>query len=452
MTTNSLQRIERLGTVPFIFMTIWLTHLLGSGPGPMDSIWTIHTALSILREGSTNLDAYSEVIPQGDYRIETVGGHLYSRYPIGPALVSIPVVFLIDHCHDCAWPSDLYDYLRHDPPGPIVMIIEMFVASLTVALTAVGIYFIARRYLDQKYSLLVTAVFAYGTSAWSTASMALWSHGPSMFFLTLSLLLILRARDTPRLIQFVGVPLALSYVMRPTNIIPVVVWTLFVFVRYRRWFRHYLCWALPIAVLFLSYNLTIYHSLLSPYYRPETLGSPQNLPEALAGTLVSPSRGLFIFSPVLLFFVFGLRVKRKTVGLEGPDYCVLTILSLHWILISTNSSWWGGHGFGPRLFTDMIPYLIYMVIPAVGRIPRLVGSKKLIYVSVFVTALVVSCLIHFRGVTSNEVYAWNEQPTEVGENTSRLWDWRDIQFLRGTGLSQYSSEVESKDDRPLSPN
>lgn len=441
MVANRLQRIERLATVALVLVTVWITHWLSGGPGPVDSIWTIHTAMSILREGSTNLDAYSEVIPPGDYRVEIVDGHVYSRLPIGLALVAVPIVFVIDHDHNGVWPNDLYDYLKHNPPGSIVMSIEKLLASLMVALTAVLIYSIARRYLDRMYSLLVTAVFAYGTSAWSTASMALWSHGPSMLFLTLSLFLILQARDTPRLIQFASQPLALAYVMRPTNIIPVLVWTLFVFVRYRRWFWRYLFWALPVVIFFLSYNLVTYHNWLSPYYRPETLGSPPNLLEALAGTLISPSRGLFIFSPVLLLSLYGIGVKRKTVGLELLDYCLLVILILHWILISTNWSWWGGWSFGPRLFTDMIPYLIYMLIPAVGQAPKLVAGKKIIYSSILATVVLASCLIHFRGATSLAVFEWNIEPTDVDKNTQRLWDWRDIQFLRGIGLNQDPSAV-----------
>jgi hypothetical protein len=409
---------------------------MSTGPGPTDSVWTIHTAMSVLIDGNTNLDNFRQVIPPGDYRVETIDGHVYSRFPVGPALLALPVVFLISRYPSGLWPADLYDYLRHNPPGFIVMSIEKLIASLIVALTAVLIYALARRYLDRKYSLLVTAVFAYGTSAWSTASMALWSHGPSILFLTLGLLVILEARNTPRLIQFAGLPLALAFLMRPTNIIPVLLWTVYVFVRYRKWFWRYIVWALPIIIFFFSYNLVIYHNWLSPYYRPEQLGSPPNLLVALTGTLFSPSRGLFIFSPVFLFSLYGIVVKRKTVGLELLDYVLLSILLLHWILISINWSWWGGWSFGPRLFADMIPYLIYLMIPAVAQATQLVGSRKFAYLFILSAMILMSWSIHFRGATSLEVYEWNVQPTDIDKDQQRLWDWRDIQFLRGIGLRQ----------------
>lgn len=273
----------------FILSIVWTTHWARGIVTPFDSKWSIYLTMSILREGKTDLDAYRAVIPEDDYRIERVDGLLYSKYPIGSSVLAIPVVFVFDLLFDSIGHIDLYDHMKHAPPDPAIWAIEALMASLLVALTAVLIYVLARRFLDPKYSLLMVAIFAYGTSAWSTASRGLWAHGPSMLMLTISLYVILRSKDAPQRIQFSSIPLALAYVMRPTNSLSVLLLTVFVFIQYRKYFWRYLLWALPIAVPFLLYNFSIYHSWLPSYYLLDAMGSTRDFWVGLAGTLISPS-------------------------------------------------------------------------------------------------------------------------------------------------------------------
>jgi hypothetical protein len=51
---------------------------------------------------------------------------------------------------------------------------------------------------------------------------ALWQHGPSMLMLTLALWLIVVAHERPWVVQFASLPLAFSYVVRPTNVVSIV--------------------------------------------------------------------------------------------------------------------------------------------------------------------------------------------------------------------------------------
>ena len=106
-------------------------------------------------------------------------------YPIGASLVALPVVFALD-------------------AAGVVLAdgkIERVTASIVVALTAVLLYLLARRSLGVTGSLVVALIFAFCTAAWSTATRALWQHGPSMLMLTLGLWILVLARDRPRLVQ-----------------------------------------------------------------------------------------------------------------------------------------------------------------------------------------------------------------------------------------------------------
>jgi len=367
------------------------------------------------------------MIGSGDSDVSEVGGHLYNDFPIGVSLAATPFVLAIDQVWSRLWSRDLDAYVRR--PG--ARRVETFIASFFVALTAVFVYFIARRSLDGIRSLGLTFLFAFCTSAWSTASRSLWEHGPSMLMLAIALWLILAAKERPGLIQFAGLPLAFSYLVRPTNSIPVLLLTTYVWVEHRRYFLRYLVVASLVATPFVLSNLSLYHSLLPPYYLPQRLGPQKHFWEALAGNLVSPGRGLLVYTPVLLFAVGGVLLKVVRGQLGRLDRFLLAVIVLHWVCISCFWHWWAGHSFGPRFFTDMLPFFAYFLVPVLAWIGKLAPARSRAARAALGCLAAASFFIHFRGATSAEVLAWNREPWDIDLKPARLWDWQDIPFLRG---------------------
>lgn len=418
-----------------VFVPHWRSPICCYGS---DSMWSIPAAMSIIREGNIDLDEYEEITVTNDLwgelvvrrddhsAVESIDGHLYTKFPVGTSLVAVPFLFTMDKVSGHLLSLDPDEYIRHIGPG----VFERFIASFVVAVAAVFVYLVAHLFLSTKRSLLLVFAFAFCTSSWSTASRALWQHGPSMLMLTITLYLILLAEKKPWLIQFASIPLAFSYVVRPTNSIPVVLLTVFAFIQYGQYFLRYLLWAMIIAIPFLLFNLAVYDAVLSPYYLPQRLGS-SNFLEALVGNLVSPARGLFVFSPVLLLSICGIVLKIKDKQFDKVDFFLLGIIFLHWISISSYGHWWAGHSFGPRFFSDMTPYFIYFLIPVLAGIPRLKGMRKAVLASALFCFVVFSLFVHYRGATSWDVHVWNARPVDVDRNPARLWDWHDIQFLRG---------------------
>lgn len=113
------------------------------------------------------------------------------------------------------------------------------------------------------------------------------------------------------------------------------------------------------------------------------------------------------------------------------DLLVLGVLLLHWLLISTFMPWWGGHTFGPRLFTDMLPYLLYFLSYFVQRFPTLTRPHQLTLAFPFALCLLISFFIHARGASDFATWLWNTTPNDVNAAPARLWKWRELQFLRG---------------------
>ncbi len=422
--------IGELALSILIFLAVLLVHLSSIVTHSYDSRWSIHTAMSILKEGNTDLDEYAELIGtvfEYTPTTEIIDGHVYYLYPIGSSLLAVPFVFAIDQIAGRVLSVDMAEYVKHTIPADV----ERFIACVVVALTAMLIYRIARLFLRRSSSLVLVFVFAFCSSAWSTASRGLWQHGPSMLMLTATLYLILRAKRRPALIQFASLPLAFSYVIRPTNSISLILLTAFVFVEYRRYFWRYLLWALPIAVPFVIYNLSLYHAVLPGYYRWYQSFSISTLPEALIGHLISPARGLFIYSPIFLLSILGAISKFRQKSFERLDYALISIILLHWIIVSAWPVWWGGSSFGPRILTDLIPYLVYWLIPAMAGLSKVKGKQKAAIASASLWMVGMSFFVHYRGANVLDVLEWDTWPVNVDWRPSRVWDLRDIQFLRG---------------------
>jgi len=116
--------------------------------------------------------------------------------------------------------------------------------------------------------------------------------------------------------------------------------------------------------------------------------------------------------------------------LEGVEWISLAIILLHWLLISTFLHWWGGWSYGPRFFTDMLPFFWVLLFPLVRGYDNIRWSLG--FRTIFLLLAAVGVFIHLRGAVVAETYApWNALPVNIEKDGSRLWNWKDPQFLRG---------------------
>ncbi len=415
-----------------VFMVVLTVYAKGKVRTSFDSGYSVHLAVSLLEEGNLDLEEYRSYIPPSDYRVIEVDGVLQSRYPVGPSVVAAPLILILGDLGKYVffvWDLEIY-IKEHRAEG-----IERFVGSFFAALGALVLFCVAHLRLSFARSLAVLGIFAFCTSAWSVVSRALWQHGPSIVFLSAALYVLLRARDDdPRWSRYAGLFLALAYTMRPTNSLPVLILSIYVLIHHRAQLARYLAWASVVAIPFCAYHWSIYGSVLPVYYRQGaskfTLAN-WGFVEGAAGNLISPGRGLFIYSPVLLFSILGaillLRQKRWSL----LDSALAAIVVLHWLVISSWKIWWGGTVFGPRLFADMLPFLVYFLIPVIEIVEPASLRGRALAVALSVT-IAVSAWIHYTGATRWATWDWNIEPTSVDQEPSRMWDWHDPPFLRTT--------------------
>ncbi|MDW8036720.1 MAG: hypothetical protein RMI90_01620, partial [Thermoguttaceae bacterium] len=103
------------------------------------------------------------------------------------------------------------------------------------------------------------------------------------------------------------------------------------------------------------------------------LGQPDawagNLLEGLYGQLISPGRGLLVYSPILVFSIWGMALawRQRRYWLLRP----LTVAVLLLLLVQSKwFSWHGGWSFGYRLMVDAMPLAAVCAVPTVRWIRR----------------------------------------------------------------------------------
>lgn len=421
---------EALALVGLFFLTFAI-HAVSPVTTSTDSAWTFHLAASMLREGNLDLDEYRPVMDLArDYRLRTIGAHIYYYYPAATSLLVTPVVVLANAVLPLFRSADFYSYLTTHGPDERTARLEKLVASAIVGLATVVMYLIARRFRALGASIAVALVFAFATSMWSTASRALWQHGPSVLLLSFALLLTLAAPGKSWSLFAAGFILAFAYLVRPTNSLSFAVFGVYYWLNHRRRIWLYAAGSLAVFVPYGIQNWLTYGNVFPPYSYQlfERLATPAAFAEALLGTLISPNRGLFVFTPVFLFSVFGgyLRVHRAA-RRASLDLFLLAIVVGHWITTSLFEDWGGAWSIGPRYFVDMIPFLTYFLISFMGS-PAFQRPR---WKYVFMIAIAASVFAQFRCSVSPYPFMWNGKPRALVDAPERKWDWGDMQLLRG---------------------
>jgi len=290
-----------------------------------------------------------------------------------------------------------------------------FLAKLAAAFAVAGsawfLFLVAAEHLRLSSAVLLTLAYGLGTSVWSVSSQTLWQHAPGELFLALGMYCLFRRarRYAPVL---AGLAFALAFLCRPTNSMAVL-GGFVVLLAQRRALVGYALGVLPVAAAFVAYNLHFFGSPVA-FGQVSALASRFSVTEGtalfrhsfaagLAGVLVSPSRGLFVFSPVFAFSVWGaLRVWREQRWLPLRAAAIATFGI--WLVTARWGGWWGGWCYGYRLVVDTAILLAFLAIPVVERI----RARRLLR-GLAVLLVLWSVGVQILGVVAYDVTGWNDR-------------------------------------------
>lgn len=426
------------GLTLFIFLISPVRHAT-------DSAHSMLLSQSLLERGSFRLDDYGiprhqpewdrHYFKNGDiYQVEVWDGHLYYHLPPGSSILSVPFVAVLNLFGLSAADSDgVYNHRKE-------VMIEGIVAALLMALLASLFFYTARLMLPTKWSVIVTLGGALGTQVYSTASRVLWSHTWGILLLGIVVFLLLRHEIQKRDLSPVVLASLLSwmYFVRPTFAVHIFAISVYLIIFHRHLFVRYAATGALWLTGFVIYSWSHFGQLLPSYYRAGRLEF-DSFPVALAGNLISPARGLLIYVPTILFVIYLLVRYRHRLIYRRLVWLSLIIIAGHLVIISGFWQWWGGHCFGARFTTDLIPWFVLLGILGLRamlawRDERAVNSlaagsllSRRVEIALGSALLVLSVFINTLGATSNATWLWN-RPRDI---ETRLWDWRQPQFLAG---------------------
>ena len=412
---------------PYVLLFVLLSVVYHSNLRPVasgDSLAASLIPFSILFDGSITLDRFGPYMSEHVWYASAVlrkkGRHWYSLYPIaGPALAT-PIYF----------PIACVPWIAKQPPQTLIAIAriaEKVVAVMLASAAAIGLLFLLRRLTSGRAAWMLTLLFAFGTGNWSTSSQALWQHTFGQLAIIGCLYSIERwyASDLEaRWYWLAGIFAACALVIRPTNLVLLPTLALVLWRRPARLVHYVRVFTPPVlaAALIATYNFAVFHSFAGGY--PVQLDG--RFFDGILGLLLSPGRGLFIYTPVAIFALAALaprsRESRESHRLVVTAAGVFSVL--HVALLSIWPVWWGGYCWGPRLLTEILAPV--MILIAVG-LPA-IRSRGLKWA--FAGTAVYCCLIQALGVYEYPKGRWDRLPVSVDIDPGRLWNWVDNPVIR----------------------
>ena len=402
-----------------------------------DSVASRYIPLSLLCEHDLDLNEMPLRVRQANGKISQPYFLLPARNKkqiptLGPmpGIMATPVFFVAKIF------SNRFSYER-------ILALSKLAASILIALSVLLLYLALIPLTGRFGAASLALVYGLATSAWSMMSQALWQHTAALPWLTAAILVLIRGRKRDELIKWAGLFLGLAVVARPSNLVIALAFTAYVWLHHRKNFAAFIGLAAIPAIAQASYNWfyfgspllfgqTVLNSFLHTHAKIMTAWacpncaswdtSPKAVVTAFFGLLVSPSRGIFIFSPILLLGLWGLVASTRRHGDPLSRWSAAVFFGVV-LLHAFRHDWWGGWSFGYRFTMDTVPLLILGMAPLWNQL-----KTNRVLISLTSVLLAFSLVVQVIGAFSYNLVGWNANP-DVNSHPGRLWSVTDSQLV-----------------------
>ncbi len=411
----NLRQIGAGDTVPARYLPLILWHY-GTLDLDVDTRLVAH-GHSMIADRNRPAGAEGKVTyyePWAYWMVRTRQNQLASLYPVVTPLLVAPlylpaVIWLYTH----GWKQPQVDRVAE--------LMEKISASILASLASVLMYLVLRRE-GTRWSLPLALVFAFGTNTWMISSQALWQHGTGELLIALALLLVVVPASAVRT-ALLGAVCVVMAANRPPDAL--IAGALVLFTVWSR--RRSALWllagaALPLAAL-LYYNL----DFIGHYAGGYALGKSPNKKffelswSGMPALLVSPTRGLLVFSPFLAFIPVGLIQRLRTPNSKVLAVALSLAVAAQFLLYS-QADWRAGVSWGPRWLTDLLPILLWMLAPA-PRILRPFARGLLILAMLVSVGVQTIGAFWYTKTSDTSIFAGNPASMRAA------WNPRNVPFL-----------------------
>jgi hypothetical protein len=413
----------------FSWLFVYKTNINKLAIQSEDTLPAVFLPVAIINEKTLYLSSYYDMMieryPHPDdkdqargltpFYLKKIGENYASAFTIITPLISLPVYFLpLKLGMPVTWEN--------------LIILSKISSSLIMALAGGFLYLLLKRQfsLDEKKALILTTVYLFGTVNFAMLSQSMWQHGTLQLFSILGLYFILDLVKSPNFKPFSaflgGLFYGLAVLSRPTVALALGLMGLFMLFKmdnlksfFKAGFFTMLGLLLNVA-FFLWYNNKYYIGIENQGYTSQLFGSwVSPFPISFIGTWISPSKGILTYSPIFLFSFVGFYIAMKKGWKENAQFIFyFLIVILHTLIMSFWKHWYGGYSFGYRMSSDIIPYLIILMVPFIKS--QSFDRNKVVfwilfYISIFMQ---VFGMVFFDGI-------WHAAYDTGFKNTSWLW-------------------------------
>ena len=246
--------------------------------------------------------------------------------------------------------------------------LERLTSAFLAALTLLFVFRVFSLSFQDTTAFMLIFIFAFATPWLNTTPFCLWSHTGFILGLSLSLTLLAKLKDQWAWGALFGFIVSAAALIRPPAALILLPFYLYACIVHRQRTLSILFGSLPLPLLQLfynhSYNGKVTRFAISSYFidlfnssATSHFINKMTFFKTFYGLLFSPSRGLFIYCPFLVFIFFALHHKFDI----PKKFIYGTALTLHFLLITQWSVWWGGHSYGPRLLLDAMPLMLIIL-------------------------------------------------------------------------------------------
>lgn len=428
MTRRVLSR--RQLTACALFVALFLIYNSnGREIGGSDSQPTKLAARALALRGNLRLDddvAQHPLLGERNSFAHDLQGHVRSAYsPIGSLFGGVTALMLR------AVGADLNAQLAPN-------LIAKLTASAVTAIAVVLVFLTLTRFASTMSSLAVAIGLGIGTNYWALLSQTLALH--DVVALGFAVTLFNWTRPTSQLtvrhlwMGALGLAVAVMARQQTAPLVGILGLGLIGRVGWRQALPP-LALAVSLLAVLLAFQWHWFGHLLGAVPMLESLhpevhavtGTISSEPWiGAAGLLVSPSRGLFVFSPVVLIALAGLPLALRTLPYHGLGWAFAGSLALY-VVYAIYTVWWGGHSYGPRYLLDVLVFLTPPAAIALDTVLRPRWGQAL-------ALLALAWSIVAAGTGAFFADNWNTSPAEVDKHHERLWDWRDSEIPRAWSL------------------
>lgn len=391
-------------TIPLTIFLFFISFYIGVSKYPYnsDTIVTTYLPINIIRGEGFNLKKLypylDTVLPTKldvnnlPYYITQKNNYFFSTFPVFSAILALPI-YIFPVIINNITIENLAEHFSK------VIYLGTLSASIFSSISVVFVFLSLTRFTNRPKALLLSLIYGLGTSTLSLSSQSLWQHGASQMFLSISLYYFIRGQKEKKLIGVTGLFLELAVLSRFINVIIAAIFAVYLLIFERKQIIKFIIYSMPPVLIFAMIQFASTGNLFFYEYEGLAGNAAFSYPiiKGFFGLLIAPSKGLFVYSPIFLFSIIGtiLAISKKDRVLQ-----FISIVSIFFIFTMAKwTGWQGGWFYGPRMLTDITPFLILLIVPVVES--KFWTSRIFKFVFFFIAFISIS--IHLLGAIYSDL-------------------------------------------------